>query len=193
MSTTFLLTSFIFIFLAAAPGRTTFVLVLFASQGRLKNIFIGAAAAFFIQSFISVLLGEILALFPQPVVELIAGILFVYFAYSFWKMSAKSIELLDSDRNISIKSVFLVVFMAEFGDVSQLAIAATAAKSSSKFSIFVLAVIALWIITGIALLVGHNLKQLFKPSLIQKAASVAFLIMGFVLLFQCMPLLINRS
>jgi Ca2+/H+ antiporter, TMEM165/GDT1 family len=184
MSATFLLTSFIFIFLAAAPGRTTFILVMLASQGRLKNIFAGAAAAFFIQSFISVLLGEVLALFPLFIVNLLAGALFIYFAYSFWSQSKETIELRDSDKNISIKSVFLIVFMAEFGDVSQLAIAATAAKSSSKFSIFALSLIALWTITGIALLVGYNLKRLIKPSLIQKTASIVFLVIGVYLLFQ---------
>ena len=39
MSMTLLLISFVFIFLAAAPGRTTFVLIMLASQGKLKNIF----------------------------------------------------------------------------------------------------------------------------------------------------------
>ena len=101
MSAMLLLTSFIFIFLAAAPGRTTFILVLLASQGRLKDIFAGATAAFFLQCFISVILGEILALFPQYIVELLAGLLFIYFAYSFWQQSKKSIELGRSDKNIS--------------------------------------------------------------------------------------------
>ena len=185
MSTAFLLTSFAFIFLAAAPGRTTFILILLATQGRLGNIFVGAAAAFFLQGLISVLLGGLLALFPQLIVQLLAGTLFIYYAYSFWIQSQKSIELQDIERNISVKSVFATIFLAEFGDVSQLAIAATAARSVSKISVFALAVIALWSITAFALLIGHNLKRLFRPSLIQKTASFAFLAIGLFLLFRC--------
>jgi len=71
---------------------------LLASQGRLRDIFVGAAAAFFVQSFISVLLGEVLALFPQFILELAAGILFIYFAYSFWIQSKKVIELKNSNK-----------------------------------------------------------------------------------------------
>ena len=186
MPTTNLLTSFVFIFLAAAPGRTTFVLMMLASQGKLKNIFAGAAAAFVIQSFISVLLGEILVLLPRLVVHLSAGILFIFFGYSFWIQSQRSLNIEIMPREISAKAVFLIVFMAEFGDVSQLAIATTAANSSSKLSVFMLAVLALWIITGIALMLGHNLKRLIKPSLIQKIAGLVFFVVGAGLLFQAL-------
>lgn len=179
-----LLTTFLFIFLAAAPGRTSFVLMMLASHGRLKSIFVGAAAAFLIQCMFSVLLGGLLVLLPQALVQLASALLFIFFAYSFWKQSEKSIDSKLVPREIGAKSVFLVIFMAEFGDVSQLAIATSAAKSSSKISVFILAVIALWIITGVALLVGHKLTQKIMPDLIQKIASLAFLSIGMFQFFQ---------
>ena len=188
MSVASFVTSFIFIFLAAAPGRTTFILVLLASQGRFKDIYLGAGLAFFLQSMISVLLGGVLSLFPHFVMELVAGVLFIYFGYSFWKQSKEPIAIRSTDKNVGIKSVFWIVFMAEFGDVSQLAIAATAANSSSRLAVFVLAVIALWSITGLALWVGYNLKRLMDVSLIQKMASVAFVLMGLVLLVKMVGL-----
>ena len=188
MSFAFLLTSFIFIFLSAAPGRTTFVLMMLASNGHIKNIFIGAATAFFIQCFISVLLGNILIYLPPSILDLCTGFLFIYFSYSFWKQSNKSMDLINSSENLTFKSVFLIVFMAEFGDVSQLAIATIAAKSHSKLVVFVLAVVAMWIITGISIIIGHNLKKFSKPFLIQKIASIAFFILGLYLIFRGMTL-----
>ena len=183
MSIVFLLTSFLFIFLSAAPGRTTFVLIMLASKGHLKDIFWGAAAAFFIQCFISVLLGNVLMLLPQSVVELCAGIMFLYFSFSFWKESNHSLEIQSSTKKISIKSVFTIVFLAEFGDVSQLAIAATASKSPSKMAIFIIAVIAMWIITGLSLCLGHNLKRISKTGFIQKMAAIFFFLIGLFLIF----------
>ncbi len=162
-------------------------MIMLASQGKLKNIFAGAAAAFFIQSLISVLLGEILVLLPQGIVHLAAGLLFLFFAYSFWKQSERSLDLKIDQPEVSAKAVFLIVFMAEFGDVSQLAIATAAATASSRVSVFIEAVVALWLIAGIALLLGRNLKHLGKPSAIQKAASLAFLIAGATLIFQSLP------
>jgi putative Ca2+/H+ antiporter (TMEM165/GDT1 family) len=157
-----------------------------ASRGKLKNIFAGAAAAFVIQSLISVLLGGVLVLLPQLIIQLTEGVLFIFFGYSFWKQSQTSLNLKDSERDISAKSVFFIVFMAEFGDVSQLAIATTAANSSSKLSVFVLGVLALWAITGVALFFGHNLKRLIKPSFIQKIAGLVFFIIGIVLFIQAL-------
>jgi putative Ca2+/H+ antiporter (TMEM165/GDT1 family) len=184
MATKDLLTTFILILLATAPSRTTFLLIMLASQGKLKNIFAGAAAAFLTQSIISILLGQILALFPQAIVELVAGTSFIYFSYSFWRQSHKSLDIKLNNRDISAQAVFSIVFMAEFGDVSQLAIAASAAESRSKLSVFILAVTVFWIVTGIALWLGHNLTRLFKPSIIQKTGSLAFFVIGLVLLFR---------
>lgn len=182
MSITLFLTSFTFIFLAATPGRTTFLLILLASQERLKKVFVGAAAAFLIQSLISVLLGEILGFLPKVTIELLAGFMFLYFGHSFWKQSKTTETFNGYKKSLSIRSVFIMVFMAEFADVSQLAIATTAARSSSKLVVFVSAVSSLWLLTAVALIFGHTLKRFIKPHLIQKVASIAFLGIGLFLL-----------
>ena len=186
MSITILLASFLFIFLAAAPGRTTFILIMLASHGNPKSIFIGASAAFLIQSLLSVLLGQLLTHVPPFVVEVGAGVLFVCFGFQFWKQAHKSQDIKIAERKIGAKSVFLVIFMAEFGDVSQLAIAAIAAESASKLTVYILAVMALLAITVIALVLGQNLKRMINPNLIQKIASLAFFAMGIILLIRAL-------
>jgi putative Ca2+/H+ antiporter (TMEM165/GDT1 family) len=176
-----IITIFTFIFLAALPGRTTFLLLMLAASGNAKRIFIGAALAFLVQSFISILIGQALHLMPHSYVEIGAGVLFLYFSRHFWIESKKSLEVTNLNQIHSVKSVFVLIFMAEFGDVSQLAIATSASTSSSKTLVFFTAVGALWLLTALAVFVGSHMGRLFKPVLLQKLASLAFLVLGIYL------------
>ncbi len=176
------LSIFIFIFLAAFPGRTTFLLILLAASGNTKRIFIGAALAFLIQCLISVVMGQFLAQVPQAYVEIVAGLLFIYFSRKFWIESRRNLDVVRINQDHSIKSVFILIFAAEFGDVSQLAIVASASRASSKMTVFLLAVSAMWLITAVALMLGQKLKDYLKPELLQRAASLLFLALGLYLL-----------
>lgn len=176
-----ILSLFTFIFLAALPGRTTFLLIVLAAGGHTRRIFIGAGLAFLIQCLISVVIGQFLVHVPQNDVEIVAGLLFIFFAGKFWLESKKAIDLTEAQHVHSIKTVFAVVFAAEFGDVSQLAIVTSASRASSKTMVFFIAVSALWIITAIALILGNKLRNFIKPNFLQRIASVIFLILGFYL------------
>lgn len=175
---------FTFIFLAALPGRTTFLLIVLAASGNAKRIFIGAALAFLIQCLFSVVIGEVLVFVPQSYVEIIAGLLFIYFSIQLWSESNKSHEVTVTPKVHSIKSIFVLVFAAEFGDVSQLAIVASTTRASSKTMVFFISVFALWIITGLALILGSKLGRFIKPAVLQKFASVLFFTLGLYLSFK---------
>lgn len=168
---------FCFIFLAALPGKTTFLLIMLSGSTNTKKILIGAGSAFFIQSFISVAAGQFLEIIPQSYLEIATGLLFVYFAWQFWKESRKSIEVLTVTPRTAT-SIFVIVFLAEFGDVSQVAIAAASVISSSVVLTFTVSVFALWTITVLALFVGHHLNRFTKPQLLQRIAAFIFMIIG---------------
>lgn len=178
MSISVFLGLFSFFFLAAAPGRTTFVLIALASKGPFRRLFFGAAAAFFVQSLFSILLGEVLGRLPQSAVEFIAGIAFLYFGYAFWRQSQRAEEFVSRENSVSAKEAFVLVGVAELGDVSQLAIATVAAKSASKVSVFIAAISALWVLCALALWIGKALKRVINPGLIQKLAGLAFVGIG---------------
>jgi len=169
---------FIFIFLAALPGRTTFILVMLASNSKAKNVFFGAASAFLIQASLSVLLGQLLTLIPEAYVSFSAGILFLYFSWKFWVESRTKESGIENAKTQSIKSVFILIFMAEVGDVSQLAIATSASKTLSKLNVFLVSVCALWIITLLAIVVGRNLRRFINFGILQRIASFVFLAVG---------------
>jgi Ca2+/H+ antiporter, TMEM165/GDT1 family len=74
-----------------------------------------------------------------------------------------------------------VIFLAEWGDFTQLATAALEAKYRSPLTILLAAVLALWCVTALAIMLGHRLKQLIRPALLQKIAALAFALVGIVL------------
>jgi putative Ca2+/H+ antiporter (TMEM165/GDT1 family) len=183
MSLELLFSAFIFIFLAALPGRTTFVMLLLAAKGFPKQVFIGSSLAFLIQSLISVSIGHYLAMLPQWIVHAFVGLLFLYFAYHFWRES-QTIESETTPRKVTIKSVFVLVFMAEWGDVSQVAIATVSAQNQEHVGwIFIVALVALLLIVTLAVGLGIKFGNTFKPNHIQKAAAAAFALTGLYLLF----------
>jgi len=99
--------------------------------------------------------------------------IYLFSPIHFWIQSKKVIELKNSNKNLSIKSVFLIVFLAEFGDVSQLSIAAVAAKSIKAHCLCVGSHCVVEYYCN-CLVGSHNLKRLVNPALIQKARSMHF-------------------
>ncbi|MDE2489762.1 MAG: TMEM165/GDT1 family protein, partial [Elusimicrobia bacterium] len=77
---------------------------------------------------------------------------------------------------------FLVIFIAEWGDLTQLATATLAARHRAPLTIFLSATLALWTVTAIAIAVGRRVKRHIDPRILQKAAAVAFLLAGIVIL-----------
>lgn len=189
MSWPIFLAAFSFIFLAALPGRTTLVMLLMAARGRPWGIFLGAALAFACQSFISVMLGRVLAFIPQHWIQFATGLLFLFFAFLFWReASHEKTQLADDATGVSggfatvVRSSFFLIFAAEWGDVSQVAIASLSARHPEQMTVLLSAVLALWMIAAIAVTVGSRLHRVVSPTLIQKVASVVFVVIGIYLI-----------
>ena len=78
--------------------------------------------------------------------------------------------------------VFVVVFIAEWGDLTQIATAALAARYAAPVAVFVGATAALWSVSAIAVLVGNRAGKLLSPRVTQKVAAVVFAVVGAALL-----------
>jgi putative Ca2+/H+ antiporter (TMEM165/GDT1 family) len=175
--------AFAFIFMASLPGRTTFLMLLMAARARPWALFWGAIAAFAVQSVISVTLGSVISFLPPAVIHSVVALLFFYFSFHFWKESkdAQSDEPAALAEN-TFKAAFLIIFAGEWGDVSQVAIATFAARSTEKITVLVSALAALWTIVILAVSIGSRLGKVFHPGKIQKVAAVGFALTGIYLL-----------
>ncbi len=175
------------IFVAELPDKTAFATVLLASRGKPWPIFFGAAAAFTVQTAVAVCMGSVLGQLPERAVHLIAAGLFFVFGALEWRKSLIDEEEAEgravAERKMdsawrSALSAFVVIFLAEWGDLTQLATASLAARTSSPVTIFLAAILSLWTVTALAILLGQYAKRFLHQRRLQKLAAVVFFLVG---------------
>lgn len=182
------LSTFVLIAVAELPDKTAFATLLLATRKNPYALFIGVALAFVVQSIIAVCFGSLLALLPESAVRIGAGGVFFLFAISMWLRKQAEEEEEKALRSDSVEfwktvgSSFVVIFLAEWGDLTQLATAALEAKYRSPVTIFISAILALWLVTAVAIAFGYHAKKMIDPDKLQKVAAVAFAVVGMVFL-----------
>ena len=176
------------IFLAELPDKTAVATVLMATTLNPYALFIGVALAFVVQSLVAVPFGSLCACVPPHWIKGAAGILFVVFAWMMWKREIEEEEKESKEEHHknfmkTIWSSFLVIFIAEWGDLTQLATATLTAQYQQAFTIFTAATLALWSTTALAIVIGNRAKHLINPRLLQKVGAVAFVLVGIYMLW----------
>ena len=78
---------------------------------------------------------------------------------------------------------FLVLFLAELGDKTQLAVITMTASTESKIAVFIGASLALIVVTGLGVLVGGILTQYVPTEWLQRIVAVVFITIGVLMLF----------
>ena len=172
--------AFILIFPAELPDKTFIATLVLSTRYRRLAVWIGVALAFAVQSAIAVAAGGLLSLLPQ---RLVLGITFLLFAAGAVLMLVSGLRARSAEKaeeaneaeefevsaarhagaststlRITITS-FLVLFTAEWGDLSQLLTAGLAARTGEPFSVFLGAWVALILVAGIAVLIGGWLQK----------------------------------
>ena len=78
-------------------------------------------------------------------------------------------------------TVFGVIFIAEWGDLTQLATAGLAARERAPVVVFVAATLALWVVTAIAVTVGNRAAAILRPDRTQRMAAGLLAAVGLAL------------
>lgn len=179
------ISTFSLIFLAELPDKTAFATLLMATRGRPFAIFLGVASAFLVQCLVAIAFGRLLALFPERWVHLGAGVLFLGFALHAWL--SKEEEEADTTAGPPARGAFwwsawrafLVIFIAEWGDLTQLATASLAARYPGDLvTVFLASTLALWAVTSIAVVVGMKVKHMVHPKGLKYAGMAVFALVG---------------
>jgi putative Ca2+/H+ antiporter (TMEM165/GDT1 family) len=178
------------VFIAELPDKTAFATLLLATRSRPAPVFAGVALAFFVQTAIAVLFGSLIAMAPPNIVHLFAGLMFLYFAIQMWRSHRKEEEKIDHDIRThtplntfsfwsSAQSAFVVIFIAEWGDLTQIMTGSLVAKyPGDKPTVFVAALLALWSVTLLAVILGQNAKRFINPKAIKKYGAALFALIG---------------
>ena len=83
-------------------------------------------------------------------------------------------------------TTFGLLFVAEIGDKTQLAVIALATENNNPLVVFLGATAALVLVTLIGVLAGQALSHLVPQALLHKAAAVSFVVIGGLLWFEVM-------
>ena len=79
---------------------------------------------------------------------------------------------------------FIIIFLAEMGDKTQLATMTLAASGSSRWLVFVAAALALVASSAIAVLAGEAVARVIPPVWLHRVAGVAFIVLGLLYLLK---------
>lgn len=180
------LSTFTLIFLAELPDKTAVAILIMAAQRHPWAIYAGVCAAYVVQNTVAVVFGTWLSLLPPHWVHVGSGILFLVFALLMWfkKEEKEKPPHLRAQANFwrTCWTSFVVIFIAEWGDLTQLATAALVAKTKHPAIIFLASTLALWVVSGLFVIIGHHAKRFIRPHILQNIAAVAFGIVGILLL-----------
>ena len=180
------------IFLAELPDKTAFATLMLAGEGRLPALFFGAATAFLIHVLAAVWIGEMFGQLPVTWIRIGTAILFLAFAAMTLRRArspdSKESDSMEKPKTFSFAAAFaktfLVIFIAEAGDLTQLATASLTAKYHDKISILAGSVTALWSVTLIALLLGKKLQGSINPKKFNSIASAVLGLTGIYFLIE---------
>ena len=181
-----LASTYALIFVAELPGKTTFASFLMASRARPWPVFAGAAAGFVVHTAIAVAAGRVIGLLPARAVHIGVGLLFLALAFMMWREDVEEAAEKGFSAQTRFSSTaataFGVIFVAQWGDPTQLATAALAARYAAPGTVFVAATLGLWTVSGLAVLAGHFSKGKIDPRALNKISAVVFAAVGAALL-----------
>jgi putative Ca2+/H+ antiporter (TMEM165/GDT1 family) len=192
MEQTVFLGTFGLIFLAELGDKTQLTAMALALRYPWQRIFVGIAAAFVVLNLAAVLVGKVLfLLLPIFWVTLVSALLFLYFGYSTLRHACDSEE--DGDgppptAATAFRTAFIMIFMAELGDKTQLVTASQAARHSDSLTgmglVFAASTLALWSVSLLGIFAGKQLVRFIPICWIHRTAGFMFLVFGCLALWK---------
>jgi putative Ca2+/H+ antiporter (TMEM165/GDT1 family) len=173
-------------FLAELPDKSLFATLLLGTRYRPAHVWAGAAAAFLVQMAGAVTIGQVLVtVLPHRAVDAVAAILFAGGAA--WVLVASS-RAQDEDGADAARmggpppsfwrvagASFAVVFAAEWGDITQITTANLSARYADPVSVGTGAVLALWVLAGVAIALGAKSLNVIPMAWVRRITAVFML------------------
>lgn len=174
------------VFLAELPDKTALAGLMLGTRYRASYVFAGVAAAFAVHVALAIAAGSVLTLLPHRLVQAVVGVLFLAGAAMLLLKKSDGDEEVKAPADQSFWKVsgagFMLILVAEFGDLTQIMTANLAARYDNPLSVGLGAVLALWAVAGIGILGGRTLMKYVPLRLITKvAACVMAALAGFSL------------
>ncbi len=179
-------TVFALVFVAELPDNTMIATLIMGSRYRPVLVWLGATLAFGIHATIAVAIGQVLQLLPHRWIEAVDTLLFAGGAVYLLVVPEKEVEEEGEKEAYSavvgmktVGTAFVVIFIGEFGDLTQILTANLAAKYHQPLSVFVGAFAALTSVAALGAFVGRALLRYLPLVVIRRVGGV--LLAGFAI------------
>ena len=174
------LTTFGLIFVAELPDKTAYTVLLLASRGRPLLVLAGAWAAFLVQGFVAVALGEVIGRLPPEAIRWTTASLFL--AFGLFLLLGKEPEEAPPPRSKrkTLLEAFVLVFLAELADATQIGTAALVARLHDRWSVLAGSTLALWAVSALAVTLGATVGARLPRHALRQMAGATFLVFATV-------------
>lgn len=176
------------VFVAELPDKTAVAGLVLGARFPARWVFAGIAAAFLVHVVIATAAGSLLSLLPRRPVEAVVAVLFLLGAVLIWR---EGMEGEEEDAEEAADEVpetagfwkvawlgFGVIFLAEWGDLTQILTANLAAKYHNPLSVGIGATLGLWAVGLLAILGGKTLLKFLPIKWITRVAALVFVVLG---------------
>jgi putative Ca2+/H+ antiporter (TMEM165/GDT1 family) len=179
--------TFLAVLPAEIPDKTILACLILSSRYRPSVVFSGAAAAFLAQVVLAVAAGGALSLLPHHIVEACAAAAFLAGAVLLWRQKEENDEEEEEDTGRDglrsgtwpvFGTAFAVVFLAEFGDLTQFLTISLAARFHDPVSVGIGATLALWVAAAVAVTLGWRVLKLIPMRWLTRGAAVVMVVLA---------------
>jgi Ca2+/H+ antiporter, TMEM165/GDT1 family len=174
-------------FLAELPDKSMFASLVLGTRYRASWVWTGAASAFAVQMGIAVSAGQLLTLLPHRVLAWIVAALFVgagayLLVISFRPARYEGLDEAGQGGDGAsfwrvAGTAFAIIFLAEWGDITQIAAANLAARYNPVL-VFAGATLGLWAAAAIAVTIGAKSLSLLPGAWINRICGAILLALG---------------
>jgi putative Ca2+/H+ antiporter (TMEM165/GDT1 family) len=163
-----LVVAFGLIFVVELPDKTFLATLVLATRYRPLYVWIGVSLAFAVQTTVAVLLGHAASFLPEDLVRWVSAALFLLGAVVLFRegrehhQSSGEEYVADAREARGVRQVlacFLVLFAAEWGDLSQVGTITLVARYEDPVAVFIGALGALMTVSALAVLAGQQLLR----------------------------------
>jgi putative Ca2+/H+ antiporter (TMEM165/GDT1 family) len=181
--------AFVLTFLSELPDKSMFASLVLGTRYRPSWVWAGTAAAFAVHMGIAVTAGHFLDLLPHRVLQDVVAALFLTGSAYLYATSLRGRNQDGADaarqggRPASFWRVagtsFTVVFLAEWGDITQVTAANLAARYDPLL-VFAGATLGLWAVAAVAVTVGAKTLSLIPMAWVQRTTATILLAFGLI-------------
>jgi len=174
-------TAFVLIVPIELPDKTFIATLMLATRYRPWPVWIGVSAAFLVQCVVAVVAGRLVTLLPRAVVQYCVAALFLIGAVTLLRAARRSrVDEMSDAPPPPAKSMsgfraagasFLLLFAAEWGDLSQLLTAGLVAKVGHPIAVFLGSWFGLAAVSGAAVVLGRALLKRVRLSYVRYTAA----------------------